>query len=124
MRVRHNLTEGASALPTLTVTETGEGSTFRTLRYADPGFASSLDGEAFRVSWQRYVGSVHRHWETGQLVLCWSTEGPHPTERENLRARLESQTGNVGAVLAAVDAKNADWDAMCKRTYEQTGGLA
>lgn len=124
MTIATTIKGGASAPLTITVTETGDSSTFRTLRYADPGVASSIDGEAFRVSWQRYVGSVHRHWQTGQLVLCWSTEGPHPIERENLRARLESHPGNIGAVLAAVDAKNAEWDAVCERSYERAGGAA
>ena len=109
---------GASAPPAiLTVTETRVGSTFRTLRYADPGTASAtFDGSAFMASWTRFVGSVHRHHETGALVLCWSTEGPHPVERENLRARLEAQPGRVGSVLRAVDRRDVRFDQwLCGR---------
>lgn len=107
---------GASALPTFTVTETGEGSTFRTLRYADPQLpASAFDGTSFMESWTLLVGSVHRHHATGELVLCWSTEGPHPMEREALRARLEGKPNRVASVLAAVDYRDHAVDSRFER---------
>lgn len=66
-----------------------------------------FDGEAFAKRWHKFVGSVHRHHKSQELVLFWSPEGPHPQERETLRARLEAQQGNVGSVLAAIDQRDA-----------------
>ncbi len=100
----------------MTLMATQEGapapSSFRMFRYADPGQINpAFDGAAFMKSWGRYVGSVHRHWQTRELVLCASDNGPHPQERAMLLVRLEQHPGNIGAVLAAVDARNAAFDA-------------
>lgn len=71
----------------------------------------AFDGVAFRQQWFRHVGSVHRHWSTGELVLFYSTDR-HPADRERLRRQLEAHPGNVAAVLAAVDKVHAEVNAM------------
>ncbi len=97
--------------------------TFRWYRYstdAEPNPA--FDGAAFIKSWARFVGSAHRHYKTGELVLCWSTEGPHPQEREMLRARLEANPGNVAAVLTACDERSERWNRMVEEAHRAAWG--
>jgi hypothetical protein len=94
---------------------TRRAGTFRTFRYPSTDERNpAFDGAAFVRSWARFVGSAHRHCATGELVLCWSTEGPHPQQRETLRSRLEARPANVGSVLAAVDSR----DESFRRTIE------
>lgn len=65
-------------------------STMRSFRYGNTVRRNAnFDGDAFIRSWARFVGSTHRHHETLELVLFWSINGPHPQERDTLRARLE-----------------------------------
>lgn len=96
------------------------GRTFRWYSRPDTSEINpAFDGKAFVQSWARYVGSAHRYFKTGELILCWSTNGPHPLEREMLRERLEAHPGNVGAVLAAIDAEIA---ALNYRTLRANAG--
>lgn len=77
---------------------------FQTYRYDASGSPNrSFRPSAFFRDWHRYVGSVHRHWHTGQLVLCWSTNGPHQAVKEALRAHLEATPGNAQSLLFFVD---------------------
>jgi hypothetical protein len=71
---------------------------------------SAFDGQAFITAWSRHVGSTHRYYLTGELVLCWSITGPHVQERETLLAELEADAGNVAAVLAVIDARDRRWN--------------
>lgn len=95
----------------MAVTIPEHGRTFRRCCYPSTEERNpAFDAAAFDKSWHRYVGSVHRHWQTQELVLCWCTDGPHPQERETLRARLEAHPGNIGSLLANYDAKKARWN--------------
>ncbi len=81
--------------------------TFRMYCYPPTSEANpAFDGAGFIRSWAGCAGSTHRHYQTRELVLCWSTEGLKPVQRETLRGRLEAHPANVGAVLAAIDARD------------------
>jgi hypothetical protein len=72
----------------------------------------AFDGAGFVRSWNRFVGSVHRHYQTGELVLFWSSNGPHPEERERLRQTIEADPRNIASVLCAVDQRAEAWNSL------------
>jgi len=78
-----------------------------------------FDGAAFRRSWFRFVGSVHRHYLTRELVLFYSDRGPHPDKREGLRAMLESDPRNIGSVLAVCDEIKDRWDGEVAESWRR-----
>jgi hypothetical protein len=85
--------------------------TFRHYRYPSTEQRNpAFDGAAFIKNWSLHVGSTHRHYQTQELVLCWSTEGQHGERREQLREELESDLRNIGSVLAAVDRRDDAWN--------------
>jgi len=91
-----------------TIVATGS---FRSYRYQSTDEINpDFDGTAFLKSWGRFVGSKHRHWQTRELILCWSVNGPHPATREMLREQLESDPRNIASVLAAIDARDEALD--------------
>lgn len=95
---------------------TPTASTLCTFRYRNTiARNSAFEGAAFVKSWARFVGSAHRHYETGELVLFWCPEGPHPQERETLRARLEADPANIGSVLDAVDQRADSFNSRIDR---------
>lgn len=67
-------------------------------------------GSEWRRRWFRTVGSVHEHYQTGELVAYYSNQRD-PVARLALQAELEARPNGVSDVLAAcraqVDAFNA-----------------
>lgn len=86
---------------------------FGMLRYAETaGTNPDFDGEDFRHQWSNLVGSLHRHWQTRELVLCYSGRNPHPANILRLKALLETDPRNVGSVLAVLDERTRKWNRM------------
>lgn len=70
------------------------------LRYLAPAATLATPWAVdWRRRWFRYVGSVHQHHSTGELVAFYSY-ARDPSARLALQAELEARPGSVGEVLA------------------------
>lgn len=85
--------------------------TILSLRYTPPRPTRATRwGEDWRKRWLKHVGSVHQHYQTGELIACYADEHD-PTMRLALQAELEAKPHGVAQVLAAHRRVKRAWNA-------------
>ena len=72
----------------------------------------------WRIRWFREVGSVHKHWKTGEMVAYYSDERP-PAARLALQAELEAVPDGSAQVAAACEAIKDRWNAEVESAYRK-----
>ena len=80
------------------------------LRYRSNVATATKWAEGWRRRWFRYVGSVHQHYATGELVAFYSNQRD-PAIRLALQRELEARRNGIGQVLAVCRREIREWNA-------------
>jgi hypothetical protein len=92
--------------------------TLPSIRYPAPSRAARATrwAEGWRKRWFRFVGSVHQHHATRELVAFYSDERP-PERRIALQNELEARANGAGEVLAVCRRASRDFDRKILAAY-------